>query len=477
VLLLVRIARRRFLHNELFREGANALSAALLAFILLLVLGTQVLSWYWLTLIPAAAAAAALYRIYRRLPSPYAVARKIDRRMELADTLSTALFFDTGDPSLHISPEFRRLQRAEAERLAQGIDVRKAVPYAVPQTAYIAAALLLIATSVFALRYGLSERLDLRQPLARMLQQRLGLGEQEQRARLDPHRSDKGMDQMPAPEDGEQASPLDDPNQIPQDAAENYAGDQPQAAGAKSDRNSKNQEQLEPDSNQDQAEQAEDASSEGKQNSANPKDSQKNGKESQSGSNSSNSNQSLLSRMKDAMQNLLSSMQQPNQQQNASNQNSKSGKGQQNQNTQQAQKGEKKNAQMNQSQEQQAADEGDQGQNAQSQAADKADSPLANKQPGSGAGNKDGSKDLKQAEQLAAMGKISEIIGKRAANVTGEVTVDVQNTSQQLRTGYQDRRAEHTQAGAEINRDEIPVALESYVEHYFEQVRKQPGKK
>jgi hypothetical protein len=85
---------------------------------------------------------------------------------------------------------------------------------------------------------------------------------------------------------------------------------------------------------------------------------------------------------------------------------------------------------------------------------------------------------LRQAEQLAAMGKISEIIGKRAANVTGEATVDVQNTSQQLRTSYQERRAEHTQTGAEINRDEIPVALESYVQQYFEQLRKQPaGKK
>ena len=50
--------------------------------------------------------------------------------------------------------------------------------------------------------------------------------------------------------------------------------------------------------------------------------------------------------------------------------------------------------------------------------------------------------------------------------------MDVQNTSQQLRTAYQERSAEHAQTGAEISRDEIPVALESYVEQYFEQVRK-----
>ena len=69
------------------------------------------------------------------------------------------------------------------------------------------------------------------------------------------------------------------------------------------------------------------------------------------------------------------------------------------------------------------------------------------------------------------MGKISEIIGKRSANLTGEATVEVQSTSQQLRTPYARRGAEHSQGGAEIGRDEVPVALQSYVERYFEQVR------
>ena len=175
------------------------------------------------------------------------------------------------------------------------------------------------------------------------------------------------------------------------------------------------------------------------------------------------------------MQNLMSSLQQQPSQ-NASNQNGKNGKSQQNEGKQQASKGEKKSgAQSEDSQEQQAAD-GQEAQNAQGQATERADSALNNKQPGSGAGSRDGSKDVKLAEQLAAMGKITELIGKRSQNVTGEATVDVQNTSQQLRTAYQERNAEHAQAGAEINRDEIPVALESYVAQYFERVRKQAKK-
>jgi hypothetical protein len=486
VLALVGKARRRILHNELFRQGANAISVALAAFILLLLLGTQILAWYWAVLLPAAAAGYAIYRIRKRLPSLYITAQRVDRRLELADTLSTAVFFSRNGGG-HFSEELRRLQLGEAERAGASADLRRAIPYTVPQTAYVAGALLLVASSVFALRYGLTERLDLKQPLASILEERLGFGERDQRAHFDPRRN---PDQRPADDpqattDGEQANPGEDPNLPPQDSAEDFASPQG-AKNGKADNNSEKQNQLDSDSS-DPGDQAEESSADGKQNSAqNSKNGQQNGKDSQSGgtpdSKSSANNQSLLSKMKEAMQNLLSSMQpqnsqQPQQSQSGSNQNGKSGKGQQNQSKQQASKGEKKDSQSGDSQ-QQSSDEGQQAQNEQGQASDRADSALANKQPGSGAGNRDGSKDVKLAEQIAAMGKISEIIGKRSANVTGEATIDVQSTSQQLRTGYQDRNSEHVQTGAEINRDEIPVALESYITQYFEQVRKQaPAKK
>jgi len=93
VLTLVRQARRRLFNNELLAQGANASSAALIAFILLLLLGTQILSWPWALLLPAAAAAAGFYRARKRLPGLYRVAQLIDRRLGLSDALSTALFF------------------------------------------------------------------------------------------------------------------------------------------------------------------------------------------------------------------------------------------------------------------------------------------------------------------------------------------------------------------------------------------------
>jgi len=111
-------------------------------------------------------------------------------------------------------------------------------------------------------------------------------------------------------------------------------------------------------------------------------------------------------------------------------------------------------------------------QDSQGKGAGQSDTQQASKQPGSGIGSQDGDKSIRQAEQLAAMGKISEIIGKRSANLTGEATVEVQSTSQQLRTPYVPRGGQHSQGGAEIGRDQIPVALQTYVERYFEQVRK-----
>ena len=54
----------------------------------------------------------------------------------------------------------------------------------------------------------------------------------------------------------------------------------------------------------------------------------------------------------------------------------------------------------------------------------------------SGMGKSDGDKSIKDAEQLAAMGKISEIFGKRAAEIQGEMSVEVPSGKQQLKTAY-----------------------------------------
>ena len=73
---------------------------------------------------------------------------------------------------------------------------------------------------------------------------------------------------------------------------------------------------------------------------------------------------------------------------------------------------------------------------------------------------------------MEAMGKISEILGKRAQNVTGEITIEVQSTKQQLRTPYSNSKAGHGEAAGKINRDEAPAAAREYLQRCFEKVRK-----
>jgi hypothetical protein len=476
VLTLIRKARRRVLYNELLSQAVTAVCAALAAFILLLILGTEILNWYWVVFIPVATFAGAAYRLRKRIPPLYVAAQIVDRRMGLADSLSTAVYFSE-EHAWKPPAGICRRQFEQAERAALGIDPRRAIPYTMPRSAYAMAALILVASSLFALRYGLSRRLDLAEPMARILQQALGLDAPQtastpQRKNIRPGEfpqddNDSPLEaQKPADDQNQPGDPLDDGDQQPQSKSSEKDGKEQQAKSDQQngDQQGQGQEQTSDQENPDRPSNSKDAQNQ-----------QSNGQESNSSSSSS-----LMSKMRDALQNLLSSMKQQNnnagqqqsQQQQNSAQNSKQ-KGQQNANKQQ--KGEKTNGQSGG--EEQDPDLNNESQQAENSPGQGTDSQPSNKQPGGGIGNRDGAKDLKQAEQLAAMGKISQIIGKRSQNLSGEATIEVQSTVQQLRTAYADRSAQHADSGGEIGRDEIPAALESYVEQYFEQVRKQPAPK
>ena len=92
----------------------------------------------------------------------------------------------------------------------------------------------------------------------------------------------------------------------------------------------------------------------------------------------------------------------------------------------------------------------------------------------SGIGKADGDKDVKlAAEHLDAMGKISEILGRRAQNLQGEVMVEVSSGKQTLKTPYSQTRATHQQGMGEIHRDEVPLIHQQYIQQYFEEIHKQ----
>jgi hypothetical protein len=204
------------------------------------------------------------------------------------------------------------------------------------------------------------------------------------------------------------------------------------------------------------------------------------GSPSQQASSQTESN-SLMDKLKDAMQNLLSRLKtqpQAGESQRAANspQRSEMGEpremqGQKGSQSLGKQMGGKANGQPQGEQKGEGAEKAEGGSGKQQGGSESRD---ASEQGKSGIGKEDGSKDIKQAEQLAAMGKISEIIGRRSQNLTGDVMVEVNSGKQQLRTAYSQQNANHTEAGGAINRDEIPLAYQRYVQQYFEEIRKAP---
>jgi len=493
---LISRARRRFVANEFLAQGAYAASAGMAGLIVLLIAGTQVLDWPVLVAVIAVTFLFGAYRIARRIPSSYKIAQLIDRRLSLADALSTALYFSAAEKSF--SAPMRDGQREQAERAAQTVDLERALPFSMPRAAYALAGLGLVASGLFALRYGFTRTLDLRTPLARIVMDSFG-GAAPEEATLRSRSHKPGAD---TPKPIGLTLPEGDPNSPqPLDPAPDSALDTVGVPDAVNDPLQKNQaqstvktessgsEKADGDQGDSETSDGADASSadnqsNGPQNATNgkPSEAPKGGKP-ESGSTDANSN--LMSKLRDAMSNLLSKMHQQNgsgsqRQANAGQNAQKPGtqKGGQRQNGAPSE-GKQQNGgeESADSESQQAGAEGKDGKNSQAQAGGHSADQKGSNQPGSGIGRQDGDKDVKLAEQAAAMGKISEIIGKRSASMTGEITVEVPSSQQKLQTPYSQSTATHTDAGGDISRDEVPEILQQYVQQYFEQVRKPASRK
>ncbi len=497
---LIGRARGRFLGNEILAQSAYAASVAMGGAVVLLLLGSQILDWRWIAFLSAVSLAVGLYRVARRTPSFYRVAQIVDRRLALDDSLSTALYFSDPAQSGRVSELVRQAQLDEAERLSAGVDLRRAIPFTLPRAIYLLAGLGLVASSLFALRYGIERRIDLKPSLARMLfdtgpeptEQTASLHNKQNRPKRPP---DLGQTAAIPVQDGDQqnSGKLQDLEAAPDsvldtvdtpDVNNDRAGNQPAAAKSKSkasEPDSAEGEQAEGDST-DNAEQG----STGENTSKGLPSDQRAGKQgdqsaSNPGSDSSSEDSSVMSKLREAMSNLLSRMRQPtttaSSQQASNSRASKSPTAQQPSPGQPGAAGQgRQDSKGQEGSETKEGESGEDSENGQGKGGGKNSDQQATRSPGSGMGKQDGSKDVKQAEQLAAMGKISEIIGKRIANVTGEMTIEVQSSKQQLRTPYSQKSAVHTSAGGEINRDEVPVVFQHYVQQYFEQVRKQEEK-
>ncbi len=459
--------------------------------ILLLLLGTQVLDWPWLAAMCGVALIFGLVRMRRRVPAPYRVAQSVDRILDLHDTLSTAYFYNRTEHHRKSSDEIREAQLAAAERVAREVPLGRAVPFSAPKSLYAMAVLALVASSLFALRYGMSRTLDLRPPLARMIFDVFHFSPKPETklAHKDPkeQRIKDLLRQFGLPIDGEgdktagrqKEAPSAPSSQTEEARKQSGAGQEKTGATsaeeAKDKQDGSDKEQASADPSDDpRGQERGDQDQGGEQKAAN----------SQQSANSQGESSSLMDKFRDAMANLLSRLKsQPRNgdgKQMAANSRGKPEIGQSRQNS--GRKGAEANGKQSESGsngEQQADQQGEGQQQAHNGPGKESgsESERAAKEGRSGIGREDGNKDIRAAEQLAAMGKISEIIGKRSQNLTGEVMVEVASGNQALRTAWSQSGASHAEAGGEIHRDEIPLAYQHYVQQYFEQIRKTPVKK
>ncbi len=489
--------RRRYNGNVVLSQTSVAMTTLMGGIVVLLFFGTQIFEWYWLVVLLGISATVAALRIRRNVLGEYALAQLADRRLNLNDSLSTAWFF--GRNSGRGSAEMRAAQRELAEAKLRTADPRTAVPLGIPRVLYAAGALAVLAFGMVAVRYGSYQALALRVPVAPGVADLLRKAEalellaqarkpEDSRDRKHPwQESGIALD----PKDGDKA---DGENRSLTTAgtrdAESSSGTRPSeskdtATVEKIQQKGQGTEEASGEQGSEAGEQASASdSNQGDQGSNSGRDGkQQNASNQQNASAQSNqpgANSSLMSKMRDAMSNLLSKLQgrseRGGQQQGASGQKGS----QQGQKQAMRQRGNPSSAQQqtdgrnggqmqgdSQGDPTQNAQEGN-GRNSQQQSSDRRGSPDAK----SGVGKEDGDKDLAAAEQLAAMGKISEILGRRSRNITGDITVEVNSGRQQLRTAYSQKNAGHVEAAGEIHRDEVPLVLQAYVQQYFEQIRK-----
>ena len=498
LLNLIRRGRRRQAAHLLIHAASFAAVVGMAGAILLLIVGAQILNWYWLVLLFAGSLAASAYRSRAQLLSAYQVAQSIDRQLDFKDALSTAYYFSQ-HPDHATSREFVEHQRSVAEDVARSADIQRGVPFLMPRTAYVNLALVAVAFGMFGLRYGIHRSLDLGSPLVHINFDGL-FGSSPQVANARPG-------QRPGDADGHRdpGAPVDpwDAKTNDRDAAndaalQSVADPDPNTASTSPDgsakADAKTTQQVPPGSNPLDSGEKGDAAQQSEANAnasagADSKSGEQNGskeaKDSKDGnpSGGSGDNSSLASKLRDALSNLLAKMK-PQSKQGGGKPNDSS----QSANARSSQQGEKQEGDPKSPGQEQAdasansQSEGDQQQGGTEQASQGKSEGRSNNQPNSpdgksGIGKQDGDKAAREAAELAAMGKISEIIGKRAANIQGEVMVEVSSGKQQLKTQYSQQNAAHVEAGGEINRDEVPLAYQQYVQQYFAQVRKLPAGK
>ena len=478
VVELVARARRRYLGRLVTDQICVALTVGLGAVILLLFLGTDILNWYWPVAVLAVALAVTLVRLRGRVPSAYQLLQIVDRRLNLRDSLSTAYFFSETPTDRPFSEPVRDAQRGEAEQLCEGVDLNLAFPFRFPAAGYSAMLMLAGAVTLLGLRYGLLHTLDLRPPVAKAVVEFF---------RPTKEVADLKKEQAPRRIEEPAVVPVDDKERSEAPATDTPSNTTEILEAGKSTP-SDTGEPLRDGQTQENAEGSTDGTDE-QQGDADGQQRDEPSPPSKPGANENadekrpplpqQKESDLLRKMQDAFANLLAKLKIPPRagegsrvSDRGSEESGKSGRKEGQKGRELPAKADAEGTPTADPQGTRSMEAGQQAREGKGQGGDQLSNRPGQEQARSGAGSKDGNKDLKEQEQLEAMGKLSEILGKRAENITGEVMIEVSSGDQRLRTEYSDTSATHRAAGDEIHRDEVPLVLQPYVQRYFEEVRK-----
>ncbi|MEO8028579.1 MAG: hypothetical protein ABI823_19005, partial [Bryobacteraceae bacterium] len=371
---------------------------------------------------------------------------------------------------------------------ATTVDVSAALPFTFPKILYPAAGLALVAIGLFAVRYGILGSLNLQPSLVAIAYDTFFNPDSKALAKNLGRKSPADFKKITVPADAAEQQPpgneMTPDNLLDTVDVPNVNGSETGAETKSAAKGPQNQQSETGDGEQkgEKGSDGEQGSQPGQQGQkdGNQENNGKEGKQQAQNGKQGDSSSSLMDKMKDALANLMNKMQpqskQGDSQQSKSQQDGKQGKMDGAQKGQQSQNSANQNgAESPDSKGQQQGEGGEKSQSAQSKGSEKSGDNSQSQDGKSGVGKQDGNKDAHEAEQLEAMGKISEIIGKRQQNLSGEVMVEVSSSKQQIKTQWSGKNAAHAENGGEVHRDEVPLVYQQYVQKYFDEVRKTPA--
>ena len=163
---LLERARRRLFGQLALDKGALALLIGMAAVILLLLAGTQILDWYWPVLVVAVSLGVGIYRLRKSLPLSMCWPSE-----SIAAWDSPTLYpprFTLPIIPIRVAKQSANCSAGTRKSVAQRVDIRQALPPSRSRYLLPAAALVLVAFGLFAVRYAVTGSLSLEPSLLKI---------------------------------------------------------------------------------------------------------------------------------------------------------------------------------------------------------------------------------------------------------------------------------------------------------------------